>query len=91
MKDEINVKENFVWACTDFYSAVLLRASGIPLIRLDKSSDKSVTFYFEASHKVCDDIFKKHWDRSLRIESRLIIETINELKTRVHEKMRGES
>lgn len=82
-------KENITWQTTDFYSAVIVRTSGIPLTDLIRGKDKFLTFQFSASPEKCDAILKKHWDRSLQVESRLLIETINELKTRIHEKVKG--
>lgn len=83
--------ENKVWNTSDFYSAALVRASGIPLIELSKEQGKFVAFHFESSPEICEEILKKHWDRTLKLETRLLIETINELKTRVHEKLKGNS
>ena len=77
------------WQTTDFYSAVIIRASGIPLTDLIRGNDRFLTFQFTASPDKCEAIIKKHWDRSLQVESRLLIETINELKTRIHEKGKG--
>lgn len=78
--------KNTIWQTNDFYSAVLVRASGIPLINLISGNGKFLTFQFSASPVKCEEIIKKHWDRTLKVESRLLIETINELKTRIHEK-----
>ncbi len=83
------MKENNVWTVSDFYSAVIVRASGIPLINLTKENGKFVVFHFDSSPEVCELILKKHWDRSLKLETRLFIETINELKTRIHEKVKN--
>lgn len=91
MEDGKTTKDNSVWSCADFYSAVLIRASGIPLAGLGKGQDKFVTFFFSASPEACETILQKHWNRNLKLETRLLIETINELKTRVHEKMKGAS
>lgn len=76
------------WTCADFYSAVILRTYGIPLIGLSKGQGRFIVFIFKASQEECESILKKHWDRDLQLETRLFIETINELKTRVHEKMK---
>jgi hypothetical protein len=84
MKDK-----NTTWQTNDFYSAVLVRASGIPLLNLISGNGKFLTFQFSASPDMCEEIIKKHWDRTLKVESRLLIETINELKTRIHEKSKG--
>lgn len=77
------------WNTSDFYSAVLARASGIPLVDLKREKGKFIIFQFDASPDTCEEILKKHWDRTLKLETRLLIETINELKTRVHEKLKG--
>lgn len=77
---------NAKWNTSDFYSAVIVRASGIPLTDLKRDNGKFLTFQFSASPGVCEEIIKKHWDRILKVESRLLIETINELKTRIHER-----
>lgn len=85
--NKFNMKDT--WQTNDFYSAVLVRASGIPLISLISGNGKFLTFQFSASPSKCEEIIKKHWDRALKVESRLLIETINELKTRIHEKAKG--
>lgn len=77
------------WTTSDFYSAVLVRASGLPLVDLIRENNKFITFHFDASGNACEAVLKKHWDRTLKLETRLLIETINELKTRVHEKLKG--
>lgn len=76
------------WETSDFYSAVIVRANGVPLADLTKKDGKFVTFQFSDSPEVCEAILKKHWDRTLKLETRLFIETINELKTRVHETLK---
>lgn len=81
--------KNNLWFTSDFYSAVIVRASGIPLIALSKEQGRFVVFHFEASPKTCEAILKQHWDRSLKLETRLFIETINELKTRTFERVKG--
>lgn len=82
-------KEVKKWETSDFYSAVIVRANGAPLINLRRSSSKFLVFEFSAIPEWCEEIIKKHWDRTLKIESRLLIETINELKTRIHEHSKG--
>lgn len=84
------MKENNVWTTSDFYSAVLVRASGIPLADLVRETGRFITFQFNAPSSSCEAILKQHWDRALKLETRLLIETINELKTRVHEKLKGD-
>lgn len=69
----------------DFYNACVLRASNISLKRIFKASHKFVVFIFDANEDTCSAILKQHWDRTLQLESRLLIETINELKSRMYE------
>lgn len=80
------MKEN-IWSTNDFYSAVLVRASGIPLVKLTREQNNFVVFHFSAIPEHCEEIIKKHWDRSLVLETRLLIETIKELRTRIHERV----
>lgn len=68
----------------DFYSAVILRASGFPILDLIHGNDKFVTFHFKASPSECNEILSKHWNRTLKLETRLLFETIGELRTRLH-------
>jgi hypothetical protein len=79
--------QNLRWTTSDFYSACLARASGKSLSSLTKEKGNFITFVFDADPKECEEITKKHWDGTLRLSTRLLIETINELKTRVHERM----
>ena len=69
----------------DFYSAIILRTQGIPLIKLEKEKSSFVTFFFDAERHICERILSDFWDRKLQIEPRRFIENINELKTRIHE------
>ncbi len=80
--------KNTDWETSDFYSAVIVRANGVPLAYLTKKDAKFVIFQFSESPETCEAILKKHWDRTLKLETRLFIETINELKTRVHETLK---
>ena len=77
-----------LWKTQNFYSACLVRASGIPIHHFEKRDGKFITFHFKANPKHCDSIIKSHWDRTLMLPTRQLIETINELKTIIHEEMR---
>jgi len=68
----------------DFYQAVILKTIGFPLIRLEKTADRFVTFVFGDSKNQAEEVIKRYWDRELSVKARDLIETINELKTRLH-------
>lgn len=76
------------WTTSDFTSACIARASGIPLLDLIKDKPHSITFVFADEPQKCEAILKTHWDRSLKLETRLLFETINELKTRIYERLK---
>ena len=73
------------FSITDFTSACILRASGIPLLRLDMGNNRIICFVFDSTPTNCEQILKQHWDRNLNLESRLLFEVISELKTRIHQ------
>lgn len=75
------------WSTSDFTSACILRTHGIPLLRLDKSSNRIITFIFNSSPTDCEYLLKRHWDRQLTLETRSLFEVIAELKTRVHQEL----
>jgi hypothetical protein len=43
-----------------------------------------VTFVFDDPEHKAEEILRGYWAREIRIEARSLIETINELKTRIH-------
>jgi hypothetical protein len=68
----------------DFYSAAILRASGVPLTNVVKVNGNFCSFYFNISQHDCEDILQRHWNRTLTVPSRNLIDSIVELKTRIH-------
>jgi len=74
-----------VYKTTDFYSAVILRTFDVPLLSLEKANRKTLIFVFNNEMKTCEALLQKFWDRKLSVEPRLFIETINELKVRIHQ------
>jgi hypothetical protein len=69
----------------DFYiSCILLASKKLVLKRLEKKSDKIVTFIFEDPNNLANEIIKSHWGRENRVISLDLIEAINQLKTRIH-------
>lgn len=82
--------EQGIWKTSDFYSAVVVKSSNIPLFTIEKENDRFVNFIFKASEDKCEEILNKHWNGDLRISSKILVDTIKELKTRLYEKVRGE-
>lgn len=68
----------------DMYSAAVLRSLKYPLIDLDRSEGNYVLFVFDDSNSTAEKDLRLHWDGQLDINSRDFVESIRELKTRLH-------
>ena len=68
----------------DFYQACVLKTLGFPLLRLDRQSGNFVTFVFSDPDNKASDAIEQYWNREIILTARDLIETINELKTRIH-------
>lgn len=71
----------------DFYHAVILKTLGFKLLRLEKSTGKFLVFVFNNRGREAQEKIQKYWDREIVVDARALIETINELKTRIHSKV----
>lgn len=67
----------------DFYVACILRAVGIPLLEMEKTSGFA-NFVFAIDSEHAKTIIDRYWDKDLQVDARTLIEAINELKTRIH-------
>ncbi|NCN59118.1 hypothetical protein COW99_03785 [Candidatus Roizmanbacteria bacterium CG22_combo_CG10-13_8_21_14_all_38_20] len=74
------------YSTKDFYNSVLLKTLGLTLKRLEKGSNKFVTFVFADPKGSAEQILANYWERTLTVEPRLLIENIHELKTRIYAK-----
>lgn len=73
------------YSSQDFYiSCIILATKKLPLLRLERINSKLVSFVFSDPNCIAPQIIKDHWDRTNKIPSRDLIESINELKTRIH-------
>lgn len=72
----------------DFYQAVILKTSGLPLLRLEKGVGKFVTFVFDDPEYKAEETLEKYWNKELQLTARDVIENISELKTRIHSESR---
>lgn len=68
----------------DFYQSCVLKTLGFPLLRLEKGSGKFVVFVFDDPELKAEETISKYWNRETKCTCRDLIETINELKTRIH-------
>lgn len=79
-----NKHEQELYKSQDFYLSAICLAAGLNLIRLERNTSKFVTFvFFDPKHEA-SEIISNHWSRKFKIPSRDIIESINELKTRMY-------
>lgn len=82
-----NQQETQLFKSHDFYLSAICLAVGLNLIRLERDSGKFVTFVFYDPQNKANQIISDHWSRKCRVPSRDIIEAINELKTRMYNKI----
>ena len=68
----------------DFYQSCILKTVGFPLLRLERRPNKFVTFVFHDPLDQASETIEKYWNREVSVVARDLIETINELKTRIH-------
>lgn len=68
----------------DMYSAAVLRTLNYPLIDLDRSEGNFVLFVFDDNKSTAEEALRQHWDGRLEVNSREFVESIRELKTRLH-------
>lgn len=74
-----------IYKTTDFYSAVILRLLAVPLLSPERADRNTLVFVFNDEANNCEELLGKFWDRKLSVEPRAFIETINELKIRIHQ------
>jgi len=76
--------KNTEYKLNDFYQSAVLKSAGLPLLRLEKSQDKYFFFIFDDSSQKAEDIIRKYWNKELQVIARELVESIHELKTRLH-------
>lgn len=77
------------YSTQDLYTATALRSIGVPLkeVRRDPYIAKKAIFVFESAQgqEPCDVLVREFWDYRLTVDARTFVDSINELKTRVHD------
>lgn len=69
----------------DFYLSACIRASGANLIRLEPIDYKTYLFHFDISPVQANNLIERHWNGTLILSTKAVIDAINELKTRLHQ------
>ena len=81
---EENMENTREFKLNDFYQSCILKTVGFPLIRLEKTAGHFVNFIFDDPDYKAEETIEKYWGREIKVVARDLIETINELKTRIH-------
>lgn len=80
------MKNENTFTTKDFYQACVIRAFGLSLQEISYFNNNFATFIFNDPNENGELIVKSYWDRKLQIDARTLIDSINELKTRLHSK-----
>ena len=78
------MENNREFRINDFYQAVILKTVGFPLLRLERGNGKFVTFVFDDPEYKAEEVLEKYWQREIKVIARDLVESINELKTRIY-------
>lgn len=68
----------------DFYQACVLKTVGFALTRVERNNSKFVEFVFADPGEQSTTILEKHWSGELTLVSKDLIQSINDLKTRIY-------
>lgn len=71
------------FASNDFYLSSLILASGFPLTGIERNNGKIATFIFDCPESIAEEIISNHWNKTLQLPTRNVLEAIHELKTRL--------
>jgi hypothetical protein len=78
------MENNREFRINDFYQAVILKTVGFPLLRLERGNGKFVTFVFDDPEYKAEEVLEKYWQREIKVIARDLVESINELKSRIY-------
>lgn len=70
------------YSTKDFYISAVIRSLGYNMT-LDASNPRQVIFNFDDPNGELEETVRKYWSYDLQVEPRSVIESINELKTRM--------
>lgn len=81
--EETNIRE---FRINDMYQAVVLKVIGLELLTLERDQGNQVTFVFNDPNIQARKIVDRYWRYEVKVDAREMVETINELKTRIYTK-----
>ena len=68
----------------DFYHAVVLKSLGFKLLGLDRAEGNFSIFVFDDEGQKAEKTISNYWERVLKVDPRTMVDSINELKTRLY-------
>lgn len=68
----------------DFAQAAIAYAAGKKLLRLEKGSNKFLTFVFSDPQFEIEDLIENHYSGILKLPTKDVLNSFRELKTRIH-------
>lgn len=75
------------YSSSDFYLSAVLLACDCTIERLDRTQGNFVEFVFRDSPDKCLEFIASYWASELLIDPKKLISAINQLKTRIHERV----
>lgn len=69
---------------TDFYVAALIIASGSPILTINRDSKNIASFVFNITTYEADSIVENHFNKTLVLPTKDVIDAIRTLKNRLH-------
>lgn len=78
------MEKKMEFSTKDFYQAAVLKAMGYQLNRLERFERKFAVFVFEDPNGTAQKTLEGYWEKRLTVEPRTLVESINELKSRIY-------
>lgn len=76
--------QNITFKSKDFYLVAVCLAFGCSLKSISRNINNISEFELQQTSETCEKIISKHWTGELMVSSLKLIESINQLKTRLH-------
>lgn len=78
------------WCSVDFYISSVLLAFCFELDRIDRKNGKLVEFVFNESQEKCEELISRYWKNELMVDPKVLVASINQLKTQMYAELRRE-